>query len=29
VACVLAKLNCSNRTAAAALFLQHGAASFR
>ena len=29
VACVLAKLNCSNRTAAAALFLQHGATGFR
>jgi two-component system, NarL family, nitrate/nitrite response regulator NarL len=29
VACVLAKLNCSNRTAAAALFLQHGVAGFR
>jgi DNA-binding NarL/FixJ family response regulator len=28
VACVLAKLNCPNRTAAAALFLHHGAASF-
>jgi len=29
VACVLAKLNCPNRTAAAALFLQHGPAGFR